>query len=325
MSKPAPAEGASRVLAYLRSAYGIADATAHYGSRHPYVELWHNGKRCRITINPNAKQWGLKRQDIARLLGPPPAQRKEAVKRTLSQLTAQLESEAMSILPALTPASAFVHPSSPTPSPASTPTTIAADAIRIGVYASDKRHPDHRVIHVSFLNNSIKRIFPGLKTDSRFNYDTDCAEIKLWISETGSGTTYTKTTKTATRVVLHARDKLTPSKAIAPSSATMVDGKLCLVLAAAQPLDTKRQPLSKRTPTPKPAPFVTAAMIEEATDMRPTSPQAPQGPRTLLADDLRAALTLIAELEQRSAYRLTRVRALDGSENWEWRAPTIRL
>ncbi len=90
-----------QVLDYLADTYGVVDAKITHGGSHPKLTFTYNNKRCHVTLQRDANRptlFNMKRQDLRRLLGPPPGEglfpEQPTQKRSLDEMTAELQTKA---------------------------------------------------------------------------------------------------------------------------------------------------------------------------------------------------------------------------------------
>jgi hypothetical protein len=306
----------SEVLSYLTTIYGVTDAEIiHRGSAHPKLLFTWADKRCHVTLqrdqadNPNLVH--MKCQDLRRLLGEPPVQL-PTLKRSLDQMTAELQAKAPPTQPGL--------PFDPAPVfPPKLDGKIHAGVV-MGYICRYKSRLKFQVppklaqqmkgqaLRIERMSHDSWRLLP-FGPESKRQQPQIRLHFKVWEFEAHKP--------------LALYEKL-PLFGPSPAEYLLVNGELLVRLLTGQlkPLRTRRS--AERV---KAAPPTKEYAVD---DPDPKSPyNQPAVPASVISDvtpaQMHAALAEIRRIEQLSLYRLVKLAGKTGEagERWVFRAPLI--
>lgn len=335
----------STVADYLREGYGATGLRLRGGGKHTRYEFHLPGREgaCSILLNDRNGGAGsnapdLKLQDIRRDYGPPswPRQNGHAAKRTLEEMTEDIEEAAARSL-----------------SRVKVPDHVAVDQARqhmvqrlmpswecvVALY----RGAHNRALSIGLPQEAIDAFYSGY--DGPRGTDVGFTAPDLWTIRHSAGEA--RAPDKSRRITLGGAAYLGMWDPFgqAPATATLIGGRLEVRLrdapapagSTARAAQDAPQPETREEVVPVGNSY-TVTPWSSRNQLASTPPVAPEppgavpgaaplavyGPSHVLADQL-DALRAIRRVEAETPYRLTKVRAEDGSHAWEWRAPPVRL
>lgn len=295
----------TRILDFLRADYGIDDAEiTRRSSKHPKLLFTYLGKRCHVTLqrdnNDAPDLFNMKRQDIKRLLGTPPDMTlQSSQKRTLDQMTADLQAKA--------PSPGEIGSNLPTqPSPPMLPKSAQgrvcryADRIKFMPPASLLSSFKGKALTVRRLDGARWKIEPH--PDPTHKWPQIRFNHKQWGMEISRPTSLYEDL---------------PLFGASPASYQLVDGAFIVELDT-----SKLAPRQSKTRQKATLP----ATGELPNNDGRTGPYLADAGGEVTHAQMHAALEEVRRIERLSLYRLVKLKGADeagGGERWVFRAPLV--
>ena len=306
MSQARPNSYHKKVIHWLQSTYAIDDVVYSVGGNHPRINFIYDGREHQVTLHHDARETNalaLKKQDIRRELGRPFVPKPITPKRSLEEMTMELEAKAVESFNPL-----------PLPKPAETAQTYA---IRAACYDNRGKSGDHKQVRFVLPIETHDALFTGNPALKITQLDREMWELRV----SANGVQFGKAGQRAVLVVKSREEAFGSS----PAELTTVEPG---VWAIHVPMATRRAVALREPQAVATTPAAQPAVVQAPVELAPLTPLPPAVPPTLAENTAlmleqlsRQALTAIRTIEGSTPYRLIRTTA--GA--WEFRAPTLRL